>query len=222
MKKSNKDFADIKVIYDDADVLVVSKPGGMAVQAEGEDMLSYFARKKNWELNPVTRLDQPVSGLVLLARTAKATAFLSRQLTEGKIKKRYLAVVEGRFENQAQTISCNLIKKGNKAMVSGSGKNATMHVFRVDLMDRYSLLELECDTGRFHQIRAQLSHIGFPIRGDVKYGARRADKEGGIYLHCWKMSLQARDGSSLELECAPPPEKTLFYTVRAADFSTIP
>jgi 23S rRNA pseudouridine1911/1915/1917 synthase len=144
----------------------------------------------------VHRIDRPSSGLVVLAKNKKAAMELSRQWKTRDISKYYLAVVskkgsirEGKWED---LLWHN--RKNNKSYVvdhmDDGAKLAQMEVKVLGEIDRYRLLGIQLITGRHHQIRAQLSHAGFPIKGDVKYGARRGHKDRSIRLHAQRLSLK--------------------------------
>ena len=176
------------LVFVDADVLVASKPGGMPVQADPSgdaDLLSWVrttAGDATVEL--VNRIDRPVSGLVLLARDPLALATLNEDLREHRILKVYRAIVEGRVELPADGIDLThfLVHDAHlhRARVVDGRSHAeapsSLHVTALTLGDRYTLVEVRPKGGAFHQIRAQLGAWGHPIKGDVKYGARRGER----------------------------------------------
>ena len=180
-----------EIVYEDGEILVVHKPAGLATQSarvgQGDvvsELKGYLA-KKGQKASPylgvVHRLDQPVEGLLAFAKTPKAAAALSRQLTQGTLNKQYLACVCGKPPMESGELVDILRKEGNLAQVITGresqyqdGKNARLSyrvldekVFEDQVL---SFLEIQIETGRFHQIRAQLSHAGWPIVGDQKYG----------------------------------------------------
>lgn len=181
-----------KVIYEDNEVLVCYKPAGLAVQTGriGQaDMVSELKNylketQKNPYLGLVHRLDQPVEGLLVFGKTQKATAALSEQLQTGTLNKRYYAVVCGKpasdsgelvdYLNKSADNKAEIVteKEGKKAVlqykVLGNGVCCEENSENQGM--EYTLLDVHIDTGRFHQIRAQLSHAGCPILGDQKYG----------------------------------------------------
>lgn len=141
----------------------------------------------------VHRLDGPVAGVVVVARTSKAASRLSAQIRERTIEKRYLAVVEGCPRRDRARLENHLIKEGRKsrivtANISGS-QNAILRYRVVSSMDQTSLLEIALETGRRHQIRAQLSHMGCPISGDVHYGASNTMPHGRIALLAHRLAF---------------------------------
>ena len=141
----------------------------------------------------VHRIDRPVSGLVIFARTSKALERLNKILREGEIHKTYRAVVEGHPAQKEALLENWLVSDGriNKTFVTDSrnrdAKLSRLEYRTVEEGDRYSLLEINLLTGRKHQIRAQLSAIGHPIKGDLKYGARRSNRDGGISLQAFRI-----------------------------------
>lgn len=192
----------MEIVYEDNHIIVVNKKAGEIVQGDRtgdlplSEMLKAYIKKKynkpgNVFCGVVHRIDRPVSGLVLFARTSKALERLNRMLREGEIHKTYWALVEGRPEKSENVLENWLVSDGrlNKTFISNS-KNPEAKLSRLEYKtiaagDRYTLLEVNLLTGRKHQIRAMLSGIGHPIKGDLKYGARRSNRDGGI-------SLQAR------------------------------
>lgn len=136
----------------------------------------------------VHRIDRPVGGLVIFARTSKALTRLNEMLRKGEIHKTYWALVEGKPEKPEETLKDFLVTDGriNKTFIAGEGdRNARESILTYKTVatgERYTLLEINLLTGRKHQIRAQLSAIGHPIKGDLKYGAKRSNPGGGISL----------------------------------------
>ena len=215
MKKSSEPT----VIFRHADFLLVDKPAGWAVQGTDQDLVNYYAKRQKREVHVVNRLDQPVSGLTLLARSPKAAARLTNIQASGGIQKKYVAIVESVITQDHMDIVFPLAKKGQKAILDEQGNEAITHADVVWRGDRYTGLVIECETGRFHQIRAHLSAIGHAIKGDLKYGAKRSEKEGGIYLHCFSFQFQYPDYPG-ETRVAPPEQKSLFQMLPSSLFST--
>ena len=215
MKKSSEPI----VIFRHPDFIIVNKPGGWAAQGSEKDLVSYYSRKLKKEVHVVNRLDQPVSGLTLLATSPKAAAKFSAMQIGGEIQKKYVAIVEGIIPQQTLDIAFPLGKKGQKAVMDAAGKEAITHAEVVWRGDRYTGLDVMCETGRFHQIRAHLSGIGHPIKGDLKYGSKRSEKEGGIYLHCYSIQFYYPDYPGKTL-VSPPETKSLFSMLPTALFST--
>jgi 23S rRNA pseudouridine1911/1915/1917 synthase len=179
------------VLLEDAHLLVVGKPAGMPVQSDptgDEDLLTWLRReRKEQELELAHRIDRPVSGLVLLARTAEAIGALQALFRERRIEKRYWAIVEGRVEETPTELRHRLVHdaRSHEAIISkaAEGEEACTRVRLLAQGDRYALVECAPQGGAFHQIRAQLAAWGHAIMGDVKYGARRAMKDRSIGLH---------------------------------------
>jgi 23S rRNA pseudouridine1911/1915/1917 synthase len=203
-------LGDLQIIYEDHDILVINKPCGIAVQSIEDDIVKSYNQSHNINLHPITRLDQAVSGLTLFAKHSKEAALLSGMIDDQKISKYYTAIVEGHMAAEQGQLNHKLMKKGQKAVVSPNGKEAALTFKKMTTLDRFTKLEITLLTGRFHQIRAQLSTEGHPIKGDLKYGSKRSNKEGGIYLHCHKMILP-HNGTILQLEAEPPKDKNLYF-----------
>ncbi len=196
-------------LYEDNHIIIVDKQPGEIVQGDktGDQPLSeiikqYLKEKYNKPGNVfcgvVHRIDRPVGGVVLFAKTSKALTRLNDMLRQGEIHKTYWALVEGHPEKEEDTLTDYLVSDGriNKTFVSTPGKpdakktgqgkpeakKATLHYKTIARGDRYTLLEVNLLTGRKHQIRCQLAAIGHPIKGDLKYGARRSNPDGSISL----------------------------------------
>lgn len=187
------------IIYEDNHIIVVNKKPGEIVQGDktGDTPLSemvkqYLKEKYNKPGNVfcgvVHRIDRPVGGLVIFAKTSKALTRLNDMLRKGDIHKTYWALVEGHPEKSEDKLRNYLVSDGriNKTFIAREGdrdaKESVLKYTTVATGDRYTLLEISLLTGRKHQIRAQLSGIGHPIKGDLKYGARRSNPDGGISL----------------------------------------
>jgi len=197
---------NLLVLYQDNHLIVVNKRPGDIVQGDktGDTPLSevvkaYIKEKYNKPgavfLGVVHRLDRPTSGVVIFARTSKALARLNRVLATKQAQKLYWAVVKTRPPEEKGELIHWLRKnpKQNKSYafkeeVQGS-KKAEMTYRLVRSLDNYHLLEIELMTGRHHQIRSQLATIGCPIKGDLKYGAERSNKDGSIHLHARSMAF---------------------------------
>lgn len=189
----------MEVIYEDNHIIVVNKKPGEIVQGDktGDTPLSeiiklYLKEKYNKPGNVfcgvVHRIDRPVGGLVVFAKTSKALSRLNDMLRKGEIHKTYWALVEGHPEKSEATLRNFLVSDGriNKTFIAREGerdaKKSLLKYSTISNGDRYTLLEINLLTGRKHQIRAQLSGIGHPIKGDLKYGAKRSNPDGGISL----------------------------------------
>ena len=173
---------DIKIIYEDSDCMVIYKPAGLSVQtarASEEDVCSKLKNYlKGGYLGVIHRLDQPVEGLLVFAKNKKSAAELTSRLQSGKLKKSYKAVVLGEVRESGRDV-CYMRKNSSSECEIGEGedfKRAELSYKPVACRDGFTLLDVEIGTGRFHQIRAQLSHLGFPILGDLKYGSEESKK----------------------------------------------
>jgi 23S rRNA pseudouridine1911/1915/1917 synthase len=189
----------IEVLYEDNHLIAVNKKSSDLSQGDksGDESLDsevkkYLARKYNKPgdvfLGVVHRLDRPVSGVILYARTSKALSRLNEMFRSTEVKKTYLAIVKERPPEEEATITHFLKKneKQNKTFVYDDevkeSKKASLSYRIAGRSDRYYLLEVELHSGRHHQIRAQLAKIGCPIKGDLKYGYQRSNEDGSISL----------------------------------------
>jgi len=174
------------ILHEDDHILVMSKEHGFACQSkDGESLETVFP---NYHL--ITRLDQPAAGLVLMAKHPSMAARLTTMLRKKELNKQYLCLVEGHLIPTSGEATDFLYKKGQKTVYDAvKGDKSTMTYNVVKNLDNYDFVECDITTGRFHQIRFQLGKLGNPIKGDLKYGARRSNKEGGIYLCCYKLSF---------------------------------
>ncbi|MEM9916476.1 MAG: RNA pseudouridine synthase [Bacteroidota bacterium] len=214
------------VLYKNNQLIAFSKPAGVPVQADrsGDKSLMDLAEiycKRNLHL--VHRIDRPVSGLLLFAKTKQTAAYLSKQFQEGRIKKQYLAVVKNAPPKEEDHLIHHLSKnsKLNKSFVSDiatkNSKEAKLSYRLMGKSDHYHLLRIELISGRHHQIRAQLAAIGCPVKGDVKYGARRSNKDRSIHLHAWKMEFQHPiSGDTINIE-APLPDEVVWNAFNKSD-----
>lgn len=189
----------MNVIYEDNHIIVVNKESGEIVQGDktGDTPLSdcvkdYLKRKYqkpgNVFLGVVHRLDRPVSGLVVFAKTSKALSRLNEMFRKGEVHKTYWAIVKNAPKEPSGRLTHWIYRneKQNKSYaynseVSGS-KKAVLDYRLLASGDNYHILEIRLLTGRHHQIRCQLSAMGSPIRGDLKYGAQRSNPDGSISL----------------------------------------
>lgn len=195
-----------EILYEDNHIIAVNKKPSDLSQGDrtgdvslDDEIKEYIARKYNKPgevfLGVVHRLDRPVGGVIIYARTSKALTRLNEMFRGTDVKKTYLAIVRERPPEDEATISGFLkkIEKQNKTYVydhevKGS-KSASMTYRIVAHADRYYLLEVELHSGRHHQIRAQLANIGCPVKGDLKYGFSRSNDNGSISLMAWKLEF---------------------------------
>lgn len=196
--------SDIKILYEDNHIIAVNKTQHDLVQQDitGDMSLDqkvrlYIKRKYNKPgkvfLGVVHRLDRPVTGIVLFARTGKALTRLTRMFRDGEIRKTYWAIVKNKPSDESGRLEHHLVRNTtqNKSYsyddpMRGS-KHAILSYSVIGHSDHYHLLEIDLETGRHHQIRAQLAHIGCPVKGDLKYGYPRSNPDEGISLHARKI-----------------------------------
>ena len=222
---STKD--NLEVLFEDNHLLIVNKKSGDIVQGDktGDKPLSdvvkeYIKEKYNKPgevfLGVVHRLDRPTSGVIIFARTSKALERLNKMLRERTISKTYWAVVKNTPLKEKDSLIHFLKKnpKNNKSTVftkeTDASKKAILHYLVIKKLDNYSLLEIDLETVRHHQIRAQLAYIGSPIKGDLKYGASRSNKDGSIHLHARKISFTHPVSKENILFLAPIPNETIW------------
>ena len=190
----------MKVIYEDNHIIIVAKQSGEIVQGDktGDKPLSETVKeyiKEKYQkpgevfLGVVHRLDRPVSGLVVFARTSKALTRLNKMFGQGEVHKTYWAIVESdKCKVKSDELTHWLVRneKQNKSYAydaeKPNSKKALLKYREISRGDRYSLLEVQLLTGRHHQIRCQLAKAGMPIKGDLKYGAPRSNPDGSISL----------------------------------------
>ena len=196
----------MRIVYEDRHLIIVSKNSGEIVQADktGDSPLSdavkeYLKEKYhkpgNVFLGVPHRLDRPVQGLVVLAKTSKALSRLNDMFRQGLVRKTYWAITKETPPEMEATLTHWLVRneRQNKCYAYDhevrDGKKAILHYRVIGHSDNYTLLEINLMTGRHHQIRCQLAKIGCPIKGDLKYGARRSNNDGSISLLARKVAF---------------------------------
>tara|TARA_B100000900_G_scaffold183354_1_gene155531 strand:+ start:2225 stop:2914 length:690 start_codon:yes stop_codon:yes gene_type:complete len=204
--KQLSNIDNLIVLYEDNHIIAVNKRVGDIVQGDktGDNPLSEivksFLKKKYNKLNNVFlgvihRIDRPTSGVVIFAKTSKSLKRLNNMIKNSEIEKFYWAITKTKPEKRNDTLVHWLKKnpKNNKSThfkkETENSKKATLHYKIIKELKNYYLLEVLLETGRHHQIRTQLSAIGCPIKGDLKYGYERSNKDGGICLHAKKISF---------------------------------
>lgn len=202
----SKDFQASQIVYEDNHLLVINKKAGQLVQGDKTGDESLLESIKNFIkvrdqkpgnvfLGLVHRIDRPTSGLVIYAKTSKALTRLTQMVKNREIKKTYWAIVAKEMISKSQRLVHYLKKneKNNKAIIfikpTEGAKEAILTYNVIKVLDNYQLLEIDLETGRHHQIRAQLSKTGVPIKGDLKYGAARSNPDGGISLHARRLDF---------------------------------
>lgn len=207
------------VLYKNNQLIAFQKPPTIGVQADktgDKSLLDLAEIYCKHPLHLIHRIDRPASGVVLFAKNSRALVAMNEQFKARKVKKNYLAVVKNKPEKEEGTL-IHFLKKNQKLNRSNAfpeeipgTKRAEMTYRLIKSIENYHLLEIELITGRHHQIRAQLAAINNPIKGDVKYGFRRGNRDRSIHLHSWKMSFQHPTTNEIVHLEAPIPEETVW------------
>lgn len=223
----------MEVIYEDNHIIIVNKAVGEIVQGDRtgdtplvETVRQYikekYAKPGNVFCGVVHRLDRPVGGLVVFAKTSKALARLNEMFREGKVKKTYWAITRGCPAEESARLEGYItsVERNNKSYYSLSpsdgAKRAALSYRLLARGDRYNLLEVNLETGRKHQIRVQLASIGCPIKGDLKYGDKRSNPDGGISLIARRIHfIHPVSGKEIDLT-APVPDERLWKELESA------
>lgn len=218
------------ILYEDNHIIAVNKSTSEIVQGDktGDEPLSETIKKYIKEkydkpgdvyLGVTHRLDRPVSGVVLFARTSKALTRLNEMFKTQQVKKTYWAIVKNKPENPAGRLEHFLLRneKQNKSYAHDkfvpNAKQAALTYKLIGQSDTYCLLEIELETGRHHQIRCQLAKMGCPIKGDLKYGSPRSNPNGGISLHARSVEFIHPVSKELIKITAPVPEDDKLWGV---------
>ncbi len=210
------------IVYEDNHLIIVNKSAGELSQSDYTKDLSLVDKVKNYIKNKykkpgnvylglVNRLDRPTSGLVIFSKTSKSLARMNKLLKERKIKKIYHAVTE-KSPNPKKGTLINFLKKNqikNKSFIVNENelksKKAILHYTLIKKLKNFFLIEIMLETGRHHQIRSQLANIGCVIKGDVKYGAKRANKDKSICLHAKNIEfIHPITKAKISLDANPP------------------
>lgn len=221
----------MQVIYEDNHIIIVSKRSGEIVQGDktgdktlADDVKQYikekYAKPGNVFLGVVHRLDRPVWGLVVFAKTSKALSRLNDMFRTGDVHKTYWAITQNCPDEPEATLT-DWIRRNEKQNKSYAysrevpdSKKAVLHYKVIGRSDNYTLVEVNLMTGRHHQIRCQLANIGCPIKGDLKYGARRSNPDGSISLLARRIEFVhpvSKERISVE---APLPDDKLWHEMR--------
>ncbi|BDB53121.1 RluA family pseudouridine synthase [Flavobacterium ammonificans] len=225
---SNK--SNLQVLHEDNHLIVVNKRVGDIVQGDktGDKPLSeivkeYIKEKYNKPgevfLGVVHRLDRPTTGIVVFARTSKALSRMNELFSNRETQKTYWAVVKNKPEKSKDKL-VHYLKRNEKNNTSKAhlkevpdSKLASLEYQIIKELNNYTALEIELHTGRHHQIRAQLSAIGAPIKGDLKYGFDRSNPDGGIHLHARKLSFIHPVSKDSITIVAPTPDDVIWNAI---------
>ena len=217
----------MNVLYEDNHIIVINKAAGEIVQGDKtgdkslcDTMKQYikekYAKPGNVFIGLPHRLDRPVSGVVVFAKTSKALERLNTMFRDGNVKKIYWAITKGHPMPAEGEIDTWILRneKMNKSFsykkeVKGS-KRALLCYRQIAASQNYNLIEVELKTGRHHQIRCQLASIGCPIKGDLKYGAQRSNPDGSISLHARYVEFTHPVSKELIQVTAPLPQDKLW------------
>ena len=220
----------MEVVYEDNHIIIVNKRPGEIVQGDktGDEPLSETVKKYlkekyqkpgNVFCGVVHRLDRPVWGLVVFAKTSKALARLNEMFRAGKVRKTYWAVTRNRPPKQSDRLVhyITTTERNNKSYASlqpkKGAKEAVLSYSLIGASDRYNLLEVNLETGRKHQIRVQLSAVGCPIKGDLKYGDKRSNPDGSISLQAHRIEFEHPVSHEHIDVTAPVPEDNLWQAL---------
>lgn len=223
-------FGQMTVLYEDNHIIIVNKNTSEIVQGDKtgdkplSDIVKEWIKEKynkpgNVFLGVTHRLDRPVSGIVVFAKTSKALPRLNEMFKNQEIKKTYWAIVKKNPPKDEDRLVHYLVKneKQNKSYAydreKPNSKKAVLHYKLIFSSDNYNLLEIDLETGRHHQIRCQLSKIACPIKGDLKYGFDRSNPDGGISLHARHISFVHPVSKELIEVTAPVPDDKLWKVI---------
>ena len=229
----------MQVVYEDNHIIIVYKQSGEIVQGDktGDKPLSdtvkewikaRYNKPSNVFLGVVHRLDRPVAGLVMFGKTSKATSRLNAMFREGQVHKTYWAIVSGTPKADEATLDNWLVRneKQNKSYAYDhevpNSKHALLRYKVIARSDNYTLLAVDLLTGRHHQIRCQLAHAGMPIKGDLKYGARRSNPDGSISLLSHRMSFVHPVSKKTIDITSPVPNDNLWHAMEQMALSAEP
>lgn len=218
---------NLQILFEDNHMIIINKRSGDIVQGDktGDEPLSEvvksyikdkYNKPNNVYLGVVHRLDRPTSGIIIFAKTSKALERLNKMLREKKIDKTYWAIVKNKPTKESNTLINWLRKnpKNNKSTAfnkeTDNCKKAILHYKTIKQLNTFFLLEVDLETGRHHQIRSQLANIGCPIKGDLKYGFNRSNKDASIHLHARKIKFTHPVSKEDILLTAPVPKDVIW------------
>jgi 23S rRNA pseudouridine1911/1915/1917 synthase len=220
----------LEILYEDNHLIIINKPAGALVQSDqtgdapvSDEVKKYIKQSMNKPgdvfLGVVHRLDRPVSGVLIFARTSKALERMNEQFRNKAVQKTYWAVVAKQPPSEKGRLVQYTIKDAEKLKAKifnkevAHSKECILDYELLSASDRYFLLEIKPHTGRYHQIRAQLSSIGCPIKGDIKYGYPRTNDNGSIHLHAHAVDfIHPVTKLPMHVE-APTPENDIVWEV---------
>ena len=199
-------FQNSDILFEDNHLIIINKQCGVLVQGDRtgdvpllklvkEYIKDKYNKKGNVFLGLVNRIDRPVSGIVIFAKTSKALSRMNEKLKNRQIKKLYWLFISNKFRSKEGKLEgwFKKNKKINKSFFSkeeiNNSKHGSLSYKKIEKFEKYSKIEVDLITGRHHQIRCSFSEIGFPIVGDIKYGSKRTNKDGGIYLHAREVNF---------------------------------
>ena len=217
----------MEILHEDNHIIIVNKTNNDIVQGDktGDETLANqvklylkekYSKPGDVFLGVVHRIDRPTSGIVIFAKTSKSLTRLNEMFQKGEIQKIYWAIVAKKPVVEQATLVHYLVRneKQNKSYAhpkpTPGAKEAKLTYRLAGATDRYFLLEIQLHTGRHHQIRAQLSKMGMPIKGDLKYGFPRSNENGGIHLHARKVTFVHPVSNERIVVVAPTPPDVLW------------
>lgn len=227
MSKTLSNKSNLQVLYEDNHIIIVNKRAGDIVQGDKtgdqplNEVVKDFLKDKynkpgNVYLGVTHRLDRPTTGIVVFAKTSKVLPRMNKLFSDKKVNKIYWAVVKEKPEKDKNTLIQWLKKnpKNNKSTAYNNeikdSKRAILHYNVIKHLNNYFLLEINLETGRHHQIRCQLASIGSPIKGDLKYGFDRSNKDASIHLHSRKIEFIHPVSKEQIAVVAPTPQDTIW------------
>lgn len=213
----------LQILHEDANCIIVNKPAGLPTQPDQTndrsalDIVARYLGRRVWIVN---RLDRPASGVLVLTKTSNSAREFSELFLNDKVQKSYWAMVKNKPQEESGTL-VHYLKKGvksKKSLVheddSKGGKKSILSYKVLKSLENYHLLEIELGTGRYHQIRSQLAAIGSPIKGDVKYGAKRKNDDRSIHLHARKLVFtHPFNNEHIEIEAEVPRKDNLWQSI---------
>ena len=213
----------LEILFEDNHLLIINKKCGELCQSDKTNDETILDKAKNYLkikykkkgkvfLGLNHRIDRPTSGIVILSKTSKSLTRMNESFKKKKVSKVYWAIVN--LFNKKNGEIVNFLKKNkqqNKSYIVNSeikgSKHAMLRYTKLLDLNKYSLLEIKLLTGRHHQIRAQLSNIGFPVKGDLKYGFPRSNKDKGIHLHAREVEfIHPTTKKNIKIKAPPPSE----------------